>query len=62
MQVNKITLAQKRIRSQMDDSQIKELIKSRKSNRKVLSNEKIKLKKSNLKHSAFDKKDIINCF
>tara|TARA_B100000886_G_C20296116_1_gene437570 strand:- start:292 stop:477 length:186 start_codon:yes stop_codon:yes gene_type:complete len=60
MQINKIALAEKRFRSEMDDSQLKELIKSRKSKRKIYSNEKMKLKQSNLKHSEFHKKDSLN--
>lgn len=60
MQINKITRAEKRFRSEMDDSQFKELIKSRKSKRKIFSNEKMKLTQSNLKHSEFHKKDSLN--
>ena len=60
MQINKITRAEKRFRSEIDDSQFKELIKSRKSNRKVYSNEKKKLQQVNQKHSYYHKKDSIN--
>ena len=58
MQLNKISLAQKILRSKLNDQEIKEMDMIKKSNRQVLSYHKTKSKLSNKKHEPFYKKSM----